>query len=91
MLTPESVSVPLPTVTPPVPLMTPPKSPEALVKDRVLLPSVTPPAPESVLIDGLLDALEISNVPSAITPLEVAMLPEPASAKVPAEIVLSPV
>ena len=57
----------------------------------VWLPKATVPLPDSVVIDAPALVLEISNVPLSLTPLDVAMLPLPDSARVPDEIVVAPV
>ena len=61
---------------------------------RVLDPSLTLPTPASlakVVIDALVVTPEISKILLAVTLLEVAILPLPLKAKVPALIVVVPV
>ena len=87
---PDSVSVPPVTERPPLPAMMPAKVVAPLLIVSVLVPSVTAPLPDNVLIEAPAVVPEISKVPLSATPLEAAMLPEPLSAKVPAEIVVAP-
>ncbi len=91
MFAPDSVSVPPASVMPPPPLMAPEKLPEALAKVSVLAPRATLPEPDRVWTEvPAPDTPEMSNAPLATTPLELAMLPAPDSASVPAVIVVRP-
>ncbi len=75
------LSVPCRTVVPP-----------ACVSVRVLSPRATEPAPDREVIEELGAAAETSRIPSAMTPLELAMLPRSLSVSVPpAAIVVAPV
>ena len=88
---PVSVSVPAPvSVSPPAPPITPANVEDWLVSVSVFDPSVTPPDPDSVAIEAPLVVPEISNVPLSATPLDNAIDPAPASARVPAVIVVAP-
>ena len=88
-----SVSLPAATVIlpPPLSLMTPPKVPLAFVSDKDCAPRATAPLPSSDAMDAPV-VLLMSNVPLAMTSLELAMLPAPDSASVaPVLIVVLPV
>src|SRR6185503_15803454 len=76
---------------PPAPPMTPAKLPDALVRVSVLVPRATLPEPDKVLMNAPELVPEISKVPLSTTPLDEAMLPAPASASVPPEMVVAPV
>ena len=58
---------------------------------RVLPVISTPPAPDKVTIDAPVVTALILKVPALATSLELAILPEPDKAKVPALIVVVPV
>ena len=75
-----------------MPLITPAKVPAALVRVSVLFPSATVPPlpPDKFVIDVPADNPEISNLASATTTLEAAMLALPVNASTPALIVVEP-
>ena len=76
---------------PPVPLILPDRSPEAAVMVRVLAPNAVVPVPDK--LNTLAPALValMSKLLLLVTPLELAMVPEPDRAKVPSLIVVAPV
>ena len=76
---------------PPVPLITPPYEPEDVVSVKVCVPSLTPPVFVRVLMLAPEEVALMSRVPLSSTLLEVAMLPLPDKARVPAEMVVAPV
>ena len=79
--------------TPPGPAIAPENSVEPAVITKPLLPSWTMPLPASVVmaLKGKSEP-EMSNVPLAVTTLELEMLPKPDSASVaPGLIVVAPV
>jgi len=100
VLTPVRVSVPaamvrLPNVPPESPpsAITPEKVPLALVRVRVWPPSATAPEPDRLMIEALIRAPEVSNVPFAITPEELAIEPvvPPRASVAPVLMVVDPV
>ncbi len=87
MLAPDNVKSPAPClIRPPSPA----NAPEALVSVSVRLPSATVPVPDRFLIAAPAVVAEMSNAPLAITLLELAMLPVPDSASVPAVMAVAP-
>ena len=61
-----------------------------LVIVKVLPAILTPPAPDKVVIEAPEVTALMSKVPVTATPVELAMLPEPDKAKVPALMVVVP-
>ena len=92
-MSPDSVSVPVVSVSPPLPSIAPEKvrCASGIVSVSVCAPSVTVPLPDSVMIEAPGVVAEMSNVPSSATSLELAMVPAPDSASVPPLIVVAPV
>ena len=93
---PERVWLPPNIVIPPavlVLLMMPDRVPEAALIVSNLVPKAVAPVPLKVLIPLLIEVIGlISKVPSLLTPLELAMLPEPDSVRVvPVPMVVAPV
>ena len=83
MLTPDRVCCPADSTTPPAPPITPENIPEAFVSVRSLSAAVrTSPLPDRVWIDAPCVVPVMSNVPSAVTPLDEATLPLSESARV---------
>ena len=84
------VCVPAVSTMPPVPLTTPLSDPLALAMVRTLLPSAVVPDP-AILVTVALDVLALmSKLALLVRPLELAMLPDPDRAKVPALMVVAP-
>ena len=93
---PERVWLPPEIAIPPVVLvllMMPDSVPEAAPIVSTLVPKAVAPVPLKVLIPLPVEVIALmSKVPSLLTPLELAMLPEPESARVaPVLMVVAPV
>ncbi len=92
MLAPLRVSVPPETVRPPPLMIAPEKVSAAAVRVRVEPPSVTPPEPDRLLIEMSPLANPMLNVPSSLTPEDVAIEPAPETNRTaPASMVVAPV
>ena len=75
---------------PPVPLMMPDRLPVAAVIVSALAPKTVAPVPDKALTLAPEVVALMSKLPLLLTPLELAMAPEPDSAKVPKVMVVAP-
>ena len=82
--------VPLEITILPSPLITPDKMPVASVMVSVLMPNALVPLPDKVLTLAPELVALMSKLLLLITPLEVAIVPSPDKAKVPAVMVVAP-
>ena len=78
-------------ILPPVPLMTPARVPVAVLIVSTLAPKAVLPEPVRLLTLAPEVVALMSKIPPLLTPLELAMLPEPDSARVPELMVVTPV